>query len=184
MAVVKPRRRAVLSALLIAACLWPPDPVRAGDASLEYAVKANYLFKFAPFVAWPPKALTDPNAPFQICVIGEDPFGPALDAAVRGQRIGARRVAVRRAAAATHGMGCQILFVGKSRGQSPSDSLDAVSGEPVLTVTDPARGVSGGMIQFVTRGGRVRFTIDAPAASASGLDISSKLMELAIAPGE
>ncbi|MDB5703942.1 MAG: hypothetical protein JWN66_1058 [Sphingomonas bacterium] len=175
---------AALAVLLVATCLWPTGSVRAGDVSLESAVKANFLYKFAPFVAWPPPALADPVAPFRICVIGDDPFGATLDNAVRGQRIGMHRIAVRRAPAAAKGMGCHILFAGKSRVQSPTEMLGAVAGEPVLTVTDPSRGVSGGMIQFVMRSGRVRFTIDAPAASASGLNISSKLMELAVAPGQ
>ncbi|HEX8484376.1 MAG TPA: YfiR family protein [Sphingomonas sp.] len=37
------------------------------------------------------------------------------------------------------------------------------------------------MIHFVLRQGRVRFTIDRAAAAASGLDVSSKLLGLAIA---
>ena len=183
MAPLNRRPGVIFSALLVATALWPLAPANAGDASLEYAVKANFLYKFAPFVAWPPAALADPAAPFRICVIGDDPFGATLDNAVRGQRIGTHRITVRRATAATRGMGCHVLFVGRSRVQSSADMLAAVTGEPVLTVTDPGNGTSGGMIQFVMRNGRIRFTIDATAASASGLNISSKLMELAVAPG-
>jgi len=52
--------------------------------AFENAVKASYLYKFAPFVQWPPAALGASAAPFTICVAGSDPFGPALDEAVRG----------------------------------------------------------------------------------------------------
>jgi hypothetical protein len=49
-----------------------------------------------------------------------------------------------------------------------------------LTVTDQASGSSGGIIQFILQDGRVRFAIDAAAAQASGVPISSKLLALAL----
>ena len=155
--------------------------VSAGTESLEYAVKANYLYKFAPFVEWPDRAFPSPTSPFNICVVGEDPFGKGLDDAVQGQRVGERPISVRRAPAAGPGMNCQILFASKSTAQSAADTLRAVAGAPVLTVTDQSHGVSGGMIQFVMRDGRVKFEINAAAAEASGLQISSKLLGLATA---
>jgi hypothetical protein len=54
-----------------------------------------------------------------------------------------------------------------------------VRGLPILTVTDEAQGVGGGMVQFVLRDGRVRFGLDLRSAEASGLSISSKLQALA-----
>ncbi|MEO6339837.1 MAG: YfiR family protein [Caulobacteraceae bacterium] len=151
----------------------------ADSGSLEYAVKANYLYKFAPFVEWPDRAFPSATSPFNICVVGLDPFGKGLDDAVQGQRVGDRPISVHRAAVAEPGMNCQILFASKSTAQSAADTMRAVAGEPVLTVTDQSRGVSGGMIQFVMREGRVKFEIDAAAAEASGLQISSKLLGLA-----
>ncbi len=41
-------------------------------------------------------------------------------------------------------------------------------------------GVSGAMIEFTLVDGRVRFAIDDAAATASGVQISSKLLELAV----
>jgi hypothetical protein len=166
---------------LLAAVLWlsPAAPARAETTSLEMAVKANYLYKFAPFVEWPPRSFQTAQSPFNICVLGEDPFGRALDEAVRGQRLGGHPIALRRAATAEPGMGCHLVFAGKSATQTTAEMLRIVSGQPVLTVTDQSRGVTGGMIQFVLQDGRVRFEIDAAAAEASGVTISSKLLSLA-----
>ena len=149
---------------------------------LETAVKASYLYKFAPFVQWPPRAFASASSPLHICVIGADPFERTLEAVVRGQQVQGRDIAIVHMDSlnAQSAASCHILFVGKPVGQSTGDALHAAEGLPVLTVTDMSQGVSGGMIQFVLRHGRVRFTIDAAAAGAAGVQISSKLLTLAV----
>lgn len=92
-------RRALLELLLAGgmAALIPCTPSRAQEsASLERAVKATYLWKFAPFVEWPANAFKSPDSPFVICVLGGNPFGNFLDEAVAGQRILGRPVLIRR----------------------------------------------------------------------------------------
>jgi len=168
---------ALLAATL--ANLLGPAAASAEAASLEYAVKANYLYKFGPFVEWPPRVFAGVQAPFNVCVFGADPFGEALDTAVRGQAVAGHRVQVRRLSAITGAPDCHVLYVGPSRAQSPAEVLRLVRGLPILTVTDEAQGVAGGMVQFVLRDGRVRFGLDMRGAEASGLAISSKLQALA-----
>jgi hypothetical protein len=150
--------------------------VRAADAPLEYAVKANYLFKFAPFVEWPDSAFSGPGSPFNICVVGRDRFGAALDQATKGGVVGDHPVAVRRYPAPVDGMACHILFVSPTDKQTVADILKKVPRQSVLTVTDG----KGGMIQFVTQDGKVRFDVDAMAIQTSGLVVSSKLLSLAV----
>jgi prepilin-type processing-associated H-X9-DG protein len=149
---------------------------RGGDAraqdSLEYAVKAAYLVKIAPFVEWPAGAFSSPTAPLSICVIGADPFGNLLERAARGQKDGDHPIEVRRIAAPD--AGCRIAYLGAS--DDPS-YLRAFSGRPVLTVTDGA--ARPGIVNFVLADGHVRFEIDEDAARASGIAISSKLLSLA-----
>ncbi len=150
---------------------------RAGDLPLEYAVKASYLYKFAPFVQWPPTAFEAAAAPLAICIAGPDPFGPALSEAVKGQRVNGHPIVVRHIEAVRPGIACQILFVA---GDETEEDLRAIAHEPILTVTDRARGSTGGMIQFVMVAGRVRFAINQLAAQDCGIAISSKLLGLAV----
>lgn len=161
--------------------------VRQGRAatdsgSIEYAVKANYLYKFAPFIEWPRRAFAAPDSPFAICVIGDDPFGASLDDAVKGQRVDGHPVIVRRAPVAAPDPPCHVMFAGRSAKQPAADVFRVVAGQPVLTVCDQDGDISCGMIRFVLMAGRVRFAIDAAAAQASGLSISSKLLGLAVKP--
>jgi hypothetical protein len=150
---------------------------RAAEPSIEYAVKASYLYKFAPFVQWPATAFATPSAPLTICIVGQDPFGHMLEDAVRGQRVNGHPFEVRRVDTVRAGMLCHILYAGAAA----TEALQAVANAPVLTVTDGGQaGSSGGIIQFVTVQGHVRFAINQAAAAGNGIEISSKLLGLAV----
>ena len=154
-------------------------PARAQNDSLEYAIKAAYLFKFTPFVDWPPSAFAAPTGPFNVCILGADPFGGALDDALKGHQVGEHPVRVRRLQGLDGAEECQILYLGALRAQPAVAALNKVRGAPVLTVTEQGQGVRGGVVQFVIRDGHVRFTIDAAAATANRVTISAKLLSLA-----
>jgi hypothetical protein len=174
------RGSALLSVVWLAAfASWQPGLTQG--ASLEYAVKATYLDKFAPFVAWPSPSAEFPGGAFTVCVVGGDPLGPLLDRAVSGQRIGDHPVEVRRFATIAGDPGCSVMYITGSAAQPVPAVLAAVRGTPVLTVTDGAQDPAGsGIINFVLADDRVRFDIDTVAAAASGLTISSKLLSLAL----
>ena len=152
---------------------------RAQSTSLEYAVKAAYLPKFAPFVEWPNPAAEFPGGVFTVCVIGEDPLDGLLDNDVRSQQEQGHPIVVRRFRSLTDDPGCTVAFAAGSAAQVAAD-LAALHGSPVLTVTDGATDPAAtGIINFVVVDGRVRFEIDARAAAANRLTISSKLLSLA-----
>lgn len=169
---------------LLLACASCPSPAQPAppDVSLEYAVKATYLYKLAPFVNWPPSAFAASNAPFEICVVGDDPFDNFLKDAVAGRSFGAHAFAVRKLQALTPGADCQIVFISHLSSQSIRQALDAVDGKPVLTVIDStASPDQGGIVQFVINHGHVGFEIDTSAAARNHISISSKLLNLAVA---
>src|SRR5207302_1540669 len=60
----------------------------------EYQVKAAYLANFPKFVEWPAQVAKSES--FNICVLGQDPFGVALDAAVAGESIDSIPIAAKR----------------------------------------------------------------------------------------
>ncbi|MGN6705162.1 MAG: YfiR family protein [Rhodanobacter sp.] len=167
---------AIGAAAVHAAQAKSPSPV-----SLEYAVKATYLYKFAPFVTWPPGEFASTNAPFTICVVGNDPFDGYLERAVAGRGFGGHPFSVRRLMSLTPEAHCQIAFLAQLPAQDIRQALAAVSGQPVLTVVDSATPDREGIVQFVIRQGRVGFEINVGAASRNHLAISSKLLSLALA---
>jgi len=180
---LKIRSQIHLAAWLLAACtvtLLQPAAVAAGSDSLEYGVKAAYLYKLANFVEWPPSAFPSSTSAVNLCVAGADPFGASLDVTA-GQHIGARPIIVRHLASVTRESDCQILFVGGSDPQIIGRILDAVRGRGVLTVTDaPTTGETPSIIRFVIHDDHVRMVIDGRAASLNGITVSAKLLSVAL----
>ena len=166
---------------LILAALFLQPAAGAEGTGLALAIKATYLVKIQPFITWPASSFPNPGSPFLICVAGEDPFGSLLDRAVAGLSHQDRAMMVRRLPATDTGPGCQILFIASSDPQLLRRTLAAVRGKPVLTVTDAVTDDDAqGIINFVEIDNRVRFAIDDDAAEQGGLDISSKLLSLAV----
>jgi hypothetical protein len=149
-----------------------PAAVRAADP-IEYAVKAAYLAKFPFYVEWPSAAFAAPNSPIVLCVVGEDPFGSMLDEAVAGQQVQGHPLLVRRMKTAPpRDAACHIAYLGVDA------RAEHLRGSGMLLVTDAPAG--GGVIAFVLKDNRVRFTVDDEAAAQSGLIISSKLLSVAL----
>ena len=163
---------AVSSAAFALLLAMPANP--AESPSLEYAVKATYVYKFAPFVTWPPSA--PQKATFDLCLSGSDDVTRLVPEAAAGQSINGKPLAVRVLAAGESPDGCQILYIAAS--PAATQTLDAVRNKPVLTITDAAL-PSHGIIGFTVIEHHVRFDIDNSLAANAGLSISSKLLNLA-----
>lgn len=174
------RVRAGLTCLLLFACLLPTLAQAEPEAKpTQYDVEAAYLFNFGKFVAWPAGA--QPDSPFLICVLGQDPFGAVLDRAIAGETLRSRPVQDKRIERPQDATGCSILYISSSESGRLSKILPVIQGTPVLTVSDiPDFVQQGGMIQFVVRDGRVRFEVSLAPAKSSGLSMSSELLKVAV----
>ena len=141
----------------------------------DTAVKAAFIPKFARYVTWPPSAPARSGGQIVICVIGDDPFGSALNQAASGQQVDGRAFVVRRLTSAAGASDCAIAFIDGSR---TGEILAALDHMPILTITDGSS--QRGVIHFTIADGRVRFFIDNAQAQSRGLTISSRLLALAI----
>lgn len=159
-----------LGRLLALAACWSltlgRGPVRAENLeATEYDLKAGYLAKFPDFIRWPA-----PGSPVTVGVLGNDPFGAALDGVMKVKR--SKRVEDLK--------GCQIIFISKSEQGNIPGIIAALAGTNVMTVGDADGFVKqGGVIGFIMDGGKVRFEINTGAAKRAGLEISSRLLKLA-----
>ncbi len=146
----------------------------------EYEVEAAYLSNFGRFVEWPARSAASDN--FPVCVLGPDPFGPLLDAALKGETIGGAPLAARRVGSAAEAASCRIVFVNSTKDSELKGILAALRNSSALTVSDAFDFTKqGGMIQFVLEGNRVRFEINLAAAQRAGLTLSSQLLKVAVA---
>jgi hypothetical protein len=177
----------LLGLLLLAAGYQPA----AGEVT-EYGVKAAFLYNFSQFVRWPDAAFASDDAPFVIGIVGEDPFGGALDEVVSTKSSGSHPISVKRFGGFTPQRAaalakCQILFVSYSEKDQVHDILQALSGSKTLTVSDIENfPVKGGAIQFDQVGQKIGLVFNVNAAKKAGLSVSSQLLQVAklYNPGE
>jgi len=149
-------------------------PLYAGEESVEYKIKAGYLYNFTKFINWP----TDSYKTFNLCILGPDPFGSLIDP-IEQHRVSDRPIKLVRLSGSNSFSGsaplfCHILFV------SASTILPAIRQDNTLTVGEsPDFALHGGIIGFINRDGRIRLQINLTAVKQSGLKISAKLLEAA-----
>jgi hypothetical protein len=149
------------------------------QAPSEYQVKAVFLLNFAKFIDWPAAAFRNGRSPITICVVGDDPFGPAIDATVKGQSFANRSFSVRRVKQIPGDDTCQIAFVSGAE-KARTQVGTAIRALPILTVgEDDATGEASGIINFVIEESKVRFDVNLDEAERAGIKISSKLLKLA-----
>jgi len=147
----------------------------------DNAVKATYLYNFARFVAWPTEGTAAKANSVTICVLGQDPFGSALDSTLAGETIGTQRVIARRISDALEADNCQILFISSSEARRLNQIFETLDKKAILTVSDiPQFSQHRGMIQFVLADNRIRFEVNLAAAQRAGLILNSELLKVAI----
>ena len=146
----------------------------------EYYVKAGMAANFASFVEWPADAFRNPGEPLRICVLGRNPFGTSLGELAEGRTVDGHRLAVLPVGDVRQAEGCHILFVGASEHLRLKSILEGLAHESVLTVGDTGDFIAeGGIVSLRVEDGNVRMEINAEAAKAKRLRISSRLLQLA-----
>jgi len=154
--------------------------VTQAQSATEYQVKAAFLFNFAKFVEWPTDVFPGADAPLQICLLGQDPFGHEFEEVIGDKSINSHRIEVIHPSGVPQARGCQIIFVASSEKRKVPEILRGLRGASVLTVGDTAGFAGmGGTINFVLDDGRVRFEINVKAAERAHLKISARLLTVA-----
>ena len=156
------------------------------EVSPEYKLKAAFVFNFAKFIEWPPQAFDGDTNSIVIGILGDDPFGTALEEIVHGRTINGRSLTIQRARRLEELKACHLLFISRSEQQKLKNILAQLAERPVLTVSDtPDFLDGGGAINFLMEGRNVRFEINAGAAERAGLKIDAQLLSLAktVRPG-
>jgi hypothetical protein len=165
----------VLSLILLSAL-----PARA-QVSQEYRLKAVFLGRLAQFTEWPADAFENPQDPIVICVAGGNPFGDALETAVRGESAHGRALAVRYSRGVDQIKGCHIVYLSRTITRQVKEISAALAGRSVLTVTDAEAAPDSyhPMIRFVTEENHVKLVVDPDAVTAARLVLDPRLLRSA-----
>jgi hypothetical protein len=167
--------------LLLLAAAWSGIGLRdtfAQTASKEYQVKAALLLNFVEFIQWPQSVFPDAQSPITIGVLGDDPFGSALEQTFQDESVEGRKVVIKRSKQLADLKTCHLLFICRSEKDRLGDILESLNDTSVVTVGDMddfAR--RGGIINFYIDNNKIRFEIN--AAEPRGIKISSQLLKRA-----
>lgn len=185
---VRRRDKAVVCVLLLAACLLldgaaAAQPVVVPEATLppsvEYQIKADFVYTVAKFVDWPDGAFASPSAPLTFGIVGSDVVADAISQALRGKKVHERPIRTVRVTDPRRALECQILYVSDPDPGHIKALLDQVGTSSILTIGE------GG--DFATRGGilglhlsdtLVQFEVNMQSAQRAGIAISSKILRL------
>ena len=176
-----PERRSARArwAVLALALLAATASATAQDPGLETRVKAAYVYNFLTFVEREKSEPEPEGAPVRVCVLGDEALLAQLKG-LSGRPVRGRPLEVLSGPESGPPPSCHLLVIGRSEAARLPEILRTVSGTGVLTVSDiPRFSRSGGMIGFLTEGGRVRIEVNPDAAAAAGLRMSAKLLEVA-----
>ena len=150
----------------------------AGQRASEYQLKAAFVYNFTKFIDWPGESVR--SLTFQICVLGQNPFGSELTHLTDGKVIGGHPVQVLTLSNYHLARSCQVVFISASENAHMKEILSGLRGRSVLTVGDSQGFVdAGGMIELLVEDDRMRFEVNLHAANEARLKISAKLLSLA-----
>lgn len=144
----------------------------------EYDVEAAYLYKFGKFVRWP--AASEKTSTFDICILGQDPFGGTLEKLIANDKIDGKPVRKRMVGSSSDSTGCAIVYISDSESRDLRKIVASLDGGELLVSGLPNFLREGGMIQFVMDGDRVRFEINLDPVTKNHLILSSQLLKVAV----
>jgi len=170
--------------LLILAAGWimigPPQSPAHAATSREYQIKAACLLNFAQFIEWPAAAFAKPDSPIIVGVLGDDPFGDALESTFRDESIHGRPLVVRRSRELDDLKSCHLLFISKSEKSRLTEILSGSGDTTAVTVGEIDEFAQrGGIINFYIDNAKIRFEVNPDAAQRKGLKIGSQLLKRA-----
>ncbi len=145
----------------------------------EYAVKSIFIFNFAKYTKWPVGAFPNTDSPLRLCITGDDSFLKVFDK-LQGEYIQGRTVVIQHISNEADLTMCHILFIGTTEPERLRLVLASIRNRHILTIGDmPDFAKLGGIINLTRANNKIRFEINKKEEKNAGLQISSKLLQLA-----
>jgi len=172
----------ILSRLMLVVCTaWlVPGDALSQVLSQEYQLKATYLRKIPSFVEWPPSAARTSKTAFQLCNLGDYPFGTRLAQEIGGVTVNGRKIALRWVHKEQELDGCEVIFFSRSEAKRYAKILEGLKGKSVLTVGESEGFLeAGGMVELSFENHRLQMEVNLVAARSANLKVDARLLALA-----
>ena len=113
------------------------EPLPGEATEDEYKVKAAFLYHFIRYTTWLAEAFEDERAPILVLVVGEDPFGSRLRAALVDKVVAGRPIQVLHSPEVPPQIGAHVVFAGYLGKTDTERPLGLCRGRPVLLLGSP-----------------------------------------------
>lgn len=145
----------------------------------EYQLKAGFLSNFLRFISWPESVFNGIDSAMIICVVGENPFGSALDVVAK-KKVGQRKVNVIYTHSPTDIPPCHLLYVSKSMAGNLDTIFSTTENRAIVTVSDVVGfAAMGGAIEFITKNNRLSFNINNSVLKQRNISARASMLNLA-----
>jgi len=150
------------------------SPLAYGQVVSEQAMKASYFYNFMLYTQWPEQTA---EQAMNLCVYGNNDLGSAL-IPLEDKKINGAKINVMYVAQTNNLKTCHLLFIPEREAGSLPAINRAIGNAPVMTVTDSDEGADT-VIRLALEGKRIVFDVNLQRAKAAGLNISSRVLQLA-----
>jgi hypothetical protein len=139
---------------------------------------AMYIYNFTRYFEWPEDTK---QGDFIISIVGDNILYNELTGIVEGRRVGNQQIVVQNHRNLNDLGKCHILFLAESPSRRLSNIADQLSDFPTLFIASLDGATrNGAVINFVVRDQTMRFELHKSNASSKGLQVDSRLDNLAI----
>lgn len=152
----------------------------------ENEVKAAFLVNFIFFIEWPESAISSPKKEIKFCVLGDNPFVQNLDYVIQKKNASAQPRVQLSLSYFAHWerdqiFDCHLLYISKSEKHQLHETLKALVGYPILTVSSiPGFARQGGGVEFFIQESKLRFHLNLDALHLNGLNANTILVKLSV----
>jgi FlaA1/EpsC-like NDP-sugar epimerase len=150
-------------------------------SSRAYAIKAGFIYNFTKFIKWPPPSkFSSSDNSYNICIIGDNPFGSILDRLEKKHRFKQHPLKIQLDVSQDNFQGCHILFVSFSERFNIEQIVEQTRNLQILTVGDTEGYAERGIdINLLVAKNKVKFEISKQCLDNKGFKVSSELYNLA-----
>ncbi|BHH84194.1 YfiR family protein [Desulforhopalus sp. 52FAK] len=164
---------------LVMSIIWGSGSALAGPRD-EYAVKAAFILNFILLTDWPEDLTGTDGEEVVVCVVGfKNPPQSLMN--LNSKKVRKKSLRIVAKSSGTTLPPCQVIFYSEDTDTDTLvRSLTSVRLQPVLTIGENSKVTRlGGAIHFYRDNDRLRFAINPRVVSEQGLQMSSRLLQIA-----
>ncbi len=155
-----------------------------GDVSAKpqtlASLKAAYVYNLAKFTRWPDVSWDSPSSPFQLCLYGDGKITAELEK-LDNRMLGKHPIRVKKPVTEEAFAQCHLLYISATERRRYRYLLSLIHRNSVLTISNDGHFLRhGGLVNLIEQAQRLHFEVNMEQLSRSELNLSSKLLKLAI----